>query len=234
MNVFNKIWKNRWVLRSIFSTLYFNFHYLPIKQALHLPILLYKPNLLDMKGTVKICNEKVRFGMIQLGKYTVPLYPNSGITFQNRGGDLIFRGNCSIGNSSSISVGEKGRLDIGSNFIATTSLKLVTFHKVTIQEEVLIGWNNTICDTDFHQLSIIDSNEMLLAYAPIMIGNNCWLAQNCIVQKGTELPSYCVAATNSLLNKKYDIPCKSLIAGQPAVLKKTGIYRDCKNDKVIY
>ena len=199
-----------------------------------MPILLYKPNLLDMKGTVKICNEKVRFGMIQLGKYAVPLYPNSGITFQNRGGDLIFRGNCSIGNSSSISVGEKGRLDIGSNFIATTSLKLVTFHKVTIQEEVLIGWNNTICDTDFHQLSIIDSNEMLLAYVPIVIGNNCWLAQNCIVQKGTELPSYCVAATNSLLNKKYDIPCKSLIAGQPAVLKKTGIYRDCKNDRVEY
>ena len=235
MNLLTKIWRNRWIFRSIFSTIYFNFHYLPFKQAVHLPILLYKPHLLDMNGNIKICKSGgVKFGMIILGKYNVPLYQNSGITFQNRGGEIVFRGECCIGNASTISIGEKGHLDIGANFSATSSLKLVSFHKITFEENVLIGWNNTICDTDFHQLTLVESTKIIPAYAPVLIRKNCWLAQNCIVQKGTELPSYCVAATNSLLNKKYEIPCKSLIAGQPAVLKKTGIYRDCKNDKVIY
>ena len=91
-----------------------------------------------------------------------------------------------------------------------------------------------ICDTDFHQLRMTDTNIDLPAYAPIKIEKNCWLAQNCIVQKGTMLPSYCIAATNSLLNKKYEIPNYSLIAGQPATLKKCNIYRDPKKDNVIY
>ena len=211
-----------------------SFYYLPFKQAIYLPILLYKPHFIDLKGTIIINTSKIHFGMIILGKYNVPLYPNSGITFQNCGGKIVFKGKCSIGNNSTIAIGEKGILEIDNNFTATTSLKLVAFHKVTIEEEVLIGWNCTICDTDFHQLTMIDSNRSLLAYAPIRLGSNCWLAQNCIVQKGTILPSYCIAATNSLLNKKYNIPSYSLIAGQPATLKKCNIYRDPKNDNVIY
>lgn len=54
-SLINKIWSNRHVLRSLPQTLYFNFHYLPFRQAIHLPILLYKPRLVDMKGSVKIC-----------------------------------------------------------------------------------------------------------------------------------------------------------------------------------
>lgn len=50
-----KIWENRWMLRSIFSTIYFNFHYLPFRQAVHLPIILYKPHLVKLKGNVNIC-----------------------------------------------------------------------------------------------------------------------------------------------------------------------------------
>ena len=42
----NKIIKYRWILRSMFSTIYFNFHYLPCSQAIKLPIILYKPKLL--------------------------------------------------------------------------------------------------------------------------------------------------------------------------------------------
>lgn len=42
------------MLRSVLSSIYFNFHYLPFRQAMRLPILLYKPKLLKMKGNVKI------------------------------------------------------------------------------------------------------------------------------------------------------------------------------------
>lgn len=229
-----KIWENKWILRSLFSTIFFNFYYLPLNQAIYLPILLYKPHFIKLKGNIIINSSKIKFGMIKLGQYNVPLYPNSGIIYQNNGGKIIFNGKCSIGNNSTIAIGEKGKLFLGENFNATSSLKLVVFHKVTMEEEVLIGWNCTICDTDFHQLLLMDSNIKLPAYSAITIGKNCWLAQNCIVQKGTILPPHSIAATNSLLNKIYDIPNYSLIAGQPAILKKVGIYRDPQNDNVIY
>ena len=42
------------IIRYLPWTIYFNFHYLPLKQARLLPILLYKPKLLSMRGKVKI------------------------------------------------------------------------------------------------------------------------------------------------------------------------------------
>ena len=57
---FSKIKSKAWVLRSIIPTIYFNFHYLPFKQAIKLPIFLYKPHLKLMKGTITILGEVVR------------------------------------------------------------------------------------------------------------------------------------------------------------------------------
>lgn len=54
MNILTKLWNNRRILRSILPSVYFNFHYLPFSQAIRLPILLYKPRLLKMKGNVKM------------------------------------------------------------------------------------------------------------------------------------------------------------------------------------
>lgn len=53
-NYFSKIWNRRRDLRSLPYSIYFNFHYLPFRQAVKLPILLYKPKLLKLKGIVKI------------------------------------------------------------------------------------------------------------------------------------------------------------------------------------
>lgn len=55
MNVLKKIWKNRWILKSIIQSIYFNFHYLPYKQAFRLPILLYRPKFLKLQGSIAIC-----------------------------------------------------------------------------------------------------------------------------------------------------------------------------------
>ncbi len=46
MNLILKIWNKKWILRNILQTLYINFHYLPFKQAIKLPILVYKPKFI--------------------------------------------------------------------------------------------------------------------------------------------------------------------------------------------
>lgn len=179
-----KLWNKRWMLRSVLYSLYFNFHYLPLKQAIKLPIILYKPKLLKCKGKIQILGN-VKTGMIQLGKYTVSLYPNSGIVFENHGGSIIFNGKCNIGNNSAISIGEKGELIIGDSFSATTSLKLVAYHSIEFKKNVLCGWDCLFMDTDFHQLTFTDSNSLPKAYDKISIGENCWFALKCTVMKGT-------------------------------------------------
>ena len=100
-----KIFRYRYILYS----LYFNFRYLPFKQAIKLPIVLYKPHLLKCKGTIVInpIDGKITFGMIRLGFPGVSVYPNNGITWENHGGTIIFKGKCVIGNDSYLSFGEK-------------------------------------------------------------------------------------------------------------------------------
>lgn len=170
--------------------------------------------------------------MIQLGRNMVSLYPNNGIRFENYG-KIIFKGECHVGNDSAMSVSQTGELIFGVNFIATTSIKIASYCSVSFGNNVLCGWNCTVTDTDFHQLVTLNGGN-IKAFGTICIGDDAWLGMNTIILKNTSLPSKCVVASNSLLNKKYDIPEFSLLAGQPAVLKKNGVYKDVRNDKINY
>lgn len=48
-----------------------------------------------------------------------------------------------------------------------------------------------------------------------------------------KLPDFTIIGARSMTNKNYEIPTHSLIAGNPAKLIKTGIWRDFNDDKII-
>lgn len=226
-----KIWKEKWIFRSIISSIFFNFYYLPIKQAVKLPIILYKPQFIKLKGKVIIQSPEIKTGMIKLGKRIVPIYPNSGIIFENNGGTIIFEGSCAIGNNSALSIGKYGNLTIGDNFIASTTLKLVCLHQITIGERSRIGWECTLMDTDFHKLTKLNG-KYTKGYGCIKIGKNNWLGTKCHVLKNTETPDYCIVSATTLLNKKVEFPSYSIIGGNPINLLASGIFRNVDDDKI--
>lgn len=220
-------------LRALLPSLRFCLRYFPLKTALRLPVLLYKPQFRALKGTVRIESRRVRFGMVKMGFPAVGLFPNSGIIFENNGGSLIFCGEARIGNASALSIGTRGTARIGHDFSASAALKMVAWHNVTIGKHCRIGWDCLLTDTDFHCLKK-ESGERTRGYAPIRIGEHCWIGARCFIQKRTELPPYTVVSGYSLVNRKYDIPERSIIGGIPAELKTTGVYRDIEDDEVIY
>lgn len=55
-----------------------------------------------------------------------------------------------------------------------------------------------------------------------------------LILKGTVLPDYCTVGARSLLSGKYDVPPYSILGGSPAVLKKTGYWRNSKEEKIEY
>lgn len=233
MNILRKMWANKWILRSIFSSIYFNLYYLPLKQAVKLPILLYKPRFININmGEVKITSSNIRFGMIRLGFPQVCIYPNSGIIWDNRG-ICVFHGSCAIGNASAISIGKTGHVEFGNSFGASTAFRLISYYKVTFHDNVLLGWENIVTDTDFHKLTKLSGGNTK-GYAPISIGKDNWFGMKCIILKGTHTPDYCTVGANSVLNKKYDYPKYSIIAGNPAKLKASGYWRDQNNNQIEY
>ena len=220
------------ILRFIHYSLFFNFKFLPFKQAIKLPILLYKPKLSNNKGKYTI-ESPVSFGMIRLGFPTVSIYPNSGIILENKG-NMIFQGKCRIGNNSAISIGERGWINIGNNFVANTTLKIVCYHKINISNDVLVGWDVLIMDTDFHSMKTITSNNRSKGYGPIIIGNNIWIASYCNIYKNTEIPGWCTVSSNTIINKKVNAQPYSVIYNPISVeTKYVARYRD-NDDKMWY
>lgn len=142
-------------------SIYFNLHYLPLSQAIKLPILLHKPILKKMKGGIVIKSEDIKFGMIKLGGNSVSIYDSKyGIMWENMGGDLTFYGKCNLGNGASVSIGEYGNIEIGENFKATAMCKIVSYNSIKFGTNVLIGWECLFLDTDFHSLTDINTGVM--------------------------------------------------------------------------
>lgn len=233
MTILNKLWKNRQIFRSILPTIYFNFHYLPFSQAIRLPILLYKPRLLKMKGNVKI-EGKVKFGMIRLGFPTVSLYPNSGIVYENHGGTIVFNGKCSIGNNSAISIGAKANIEFGENFKSTTTLKLTSYDKIVFGNRVRLGWDILVMDTDFHKLTKL-SGGYSHGHAPVIIGSNNWFGNGCKIMKRTTTPDYCIVQGGTILSGPVSAPSYSVVGNDShIVVKATGVWRNVDDDVIEY
>lgn len=230
---FSKIKSKAWVLRSIIPTIYFNFHYLPFKQAIKLPIFLYKPHLKLMKGTITILGGGVKTGMIEFGKNQVALYPNSGFIYSNNGGDLIFHGCCSIGNNSALAIGKNGHVEFGKNFKASTTFKLASQYHIIFKDDVLFGWDCLVMDSDFHKLTKL-SGGYSKGYGAILVGSNTWFGNGTLVLKNSVIPDFCVIGAKSIVSGKLEVPSYSLVSGNPLKLIKQGVWRDPDNDTIIY
>ena len=150
INTVLEILKNRY----LFQIIYFNFHYLPFKQAVKLPIMLYKPKLYSCKGKIilKPKDGKISHAMINLGFNRVSVYPNSGIVWENHGGTIIFRGKCNIGNDTYLSFGEKTVVDFGDDFGNAAGAKIVSYRGIKFGQSTRLGWGVLCMDTNFHPL----------------------------------------------------------------------------------
>lgn len=215
---------------SLPKTIWFNFHYLPFKQAIHLPIFCYKVRLRKAKGSIKIISDNLRTGMIQLGKDIVGIYPNNGVTWENVG-NVIFRGFTKIGNNCSICIGSNGTLDLGDNFVTNAATKIVCVYSIKIAENARIGWETLIMDTSFHRIKGLDGKLKGKGYSEIILGKNNWLGTKCTVFPGAKTPDYCVIGAGSFLNKDIsDFPTHIMVAGNPVQIKVRDVWRDVEDD----
>lgn len=219
-------------IRSLFYTIYFNFHYLPLKQAIKLPILLYKPSLIDVKGKVVIDTPIITTGMIKLGWDSVSLYyPNNkcGVVFENHGGIIVFKGGGIIGSGSAISIGPHGYLELGDNFLFSANAKIVSYNKINIGKYFRGAWEIIIMDTDLHQTVNVETGKRSKINGEISIGNNNWFGIRTFVLKRTKTPDFCIVTAYTILNRALEYDSYCMVGGNPLELKKQGVYRDLES-----
>lgn len=193
----------------------FNFYYLPFKQAIIFPIWILSRNKKWPKGTISIASSSIHSGMIQLGLKSY-FFHKPGLYYENRGGNIVFKGSCFISNESVIDVRSNAELIIGDKFGASIT-KFFCTKKMDFGNNVAIGMNCTFMDSNFHAIVDIYSKRYLKASIPIVIGNNNWFGSNCLIKKGTHTPNNIIISTMTILDKKIKVPEFSIIGTKNSV-----------------
>lgn len=220
-----------WYFRILLPSLWFNFKYLPIGQAIKLPILLYKPTFIKLKGTVVIESDNIRFGMIKLGVYKSASYPNSGIKFRNYG-QIVFKGKCTIGNDTYVICGKHGKIVFGDDFLVTCGVKIVSECGISFGEHVLVGWGNVFIDTNFHPLYDMKEEKFKKAFAPIIIGSNNWFGMNCLIMPGVTTPEYCIFGARTIVTRGGNYESYCVHGGSPIRVLSRNVKRIIGKDSV--
>ena len=139
--ILNKIRNKANFIFSLPASIYFNFRFLPFKQAIKLPVFLCMPRIIG-HGNFKITG-KVKTGMIKLGFPSVSVFKEKGIVIENHG-TIIIKGDTRLGGGSGISVGKTGILTFGDKFANQVGLKIICYHKITFGCINRLGWNTLI------------------------------------------------------------------------------------------
>lgn len=234
MSILKKLWNNRSILRSLLYSIFFNFYYLPYKQAIKLPILLYKPHLTRLKGKVIINSNHITMGMIRLGFKTCGIYPNSGITWENNGGCITFNGHCMIGNDSYLSFGSKTAVTFGDDFRNTAALKLVSAKGIVFGKSTSLGWGTLVMDTNFHPLYDMNKKVYKKASGLIEIGDYNWFGTQCKIMHSVKTPERCIFGMNTVVTRNCEMKSYCVMGGSPVRVLTENVMRDYNNDQEKY
>lgn len=231
MNIIKKLWANRHDLRYLHQTIYFNFHYLPFKQAIKLPIFVYKLKTINAKGSIIIDAPIIQRGMIKLGDQVVTLYPDNGISWDNHGGKVIFHGNCIIGGNSYLSFGKNTTVEFGDDFICSSSLKCVSYRGLKFGKSTRLGWDMVIMDTNFHPLYDMDKKEYRESSSPIIIGDYNFFGMGCKVMHGTVTPERCIFGMNTIITRNCIKEPYCVMGGSPVRILARNVMRVIGHDR---
>lgn len=212
----------------LLPSIYFNFHYLPFKQAIKLPILLYKPKFISLKGKVKIDSKEIYFGMIQLGPLLNTCNLNCGFSIDNRGGTIIFRGKAVFANESFFMICENAVLTLGKDLDCNCKIKCA--ESIEIGDETWIAYDSMIMDSDWHALTDMTTGKLLRKTAPVKIGKHNFISYKSIVTKGTITPDNATFMPGSMINQVYEEGEYPLFGGNPCILIDEGYYMDHNNN----
>lgn len=211
VTLFSRNWLN------LFATVFFNFHYLPFRQAIKLPIWLYgMPHLIGLRGNVVIDAENISSGMVKLNATKHTPYPPIRFDWMNDGGTIVFHGCCSMDCGARIHVFGDGTLEVGDG-VRMTSVTIGCQDHVALGKDVWVGNGTIIYDTDFHLFLNRENNTIAKPFKPVVIEEGVSIFTECYIAKGVKIPHHCVVAARTvLMAKPYRCKPYSLIGGEPA------------------
>ncbi len=124
---------------------------------------------------------------------------------------------------------EKGNVEIGQDvWIGPFCVIDGEYDKIVLGNGVNVSSGAQILTHDTAKRCVTNRIYNKIDHAPTIIGNNVYIGTNAVILKGCQVGECCIIAAGAVLKENMVVPPYSLVAGVPAVIKKT-IKEDFKN-----
>jgi acetyltransferase-like isoleucine patch superfamily enzyme len=124
-------------------------------------------------------------------------------------------------------VGPEGRVEIGDYCYFTNAVLLCEL-ELRIGRYVMIGWNATIADSDFHPIAPAERIADAVACSPlgngrprpevvrrpVIIEDDVWIGPNAAILKGVRIGAGAVVEAGAVVTA--DVPARARVLGNPA------------------
>lgn len=110
----------------------------------------------------------------------------------------------------------KSKISIGDNTSINNSFSAVAFSNITIKNDVLIGYNCSIIDSDGHELDSTKRDSLDIKSKSVLIENNVFIGDSVTILKGVTIGENSIIGASSVVTK--DIPKNVIAAGNPAIV----------------
>lgn len=104
----------------------------------------------------------------------------------------------------------------GNNIHINNAFSAISEKKITINADVLIGYNCQITDSNFHDLDIGIRNHTDPEPKEVIIESNVFIGNNVTILKGVIIGKNSVVATGSIVTKS--VPENVVVGGCPATI----------------
>jgi len=109
---------------------------------------------------------------------------------------------------------EYAMIKFGNHVNINNSFSAVAEKSITISDNVLIGYNCSIMDSNFHDLMPSKRNQTDPEPQSVFISKNVFIGNNVVILKGVVIGENSVVAANSIVTKSF--PENVVIGGSPA------------------
>lgn len=141
---------------------------------------------------------RFRYGKRYHSAWIERIHPGCRIRlFKN--GSIKIGHNCEIESGCDIQVHGNGKLSIGDGTYMNRYCMVSAQNSVKIGSHCMFGPAVKIFDND-HEYSASEGVKSSLKTAPISIGNNCWLASNVVILRGTSIGDNCVIGAGCVVS----------------------------------